>query len=117
MNHIGVCCHAELDVARKFFNMYIRKKRFITKYDKKRKFNNYILWVVRISNPKNKLFTSRLTGSKPCHECIKHLKLLGFSKIGYSDNNGNIIVENMNKIKSNHLSDAQKFTQKFRKKF
>ena len=102
-NSIYSCTHAEIDVANKFIKTYMRKKN---SYNKKN-LNNFILWVVRLSNPNSKELESKITGSKPCKECIEKLKKLGFCKIGYSDNKGNIIVENIKNIESDHLSEAQ----------
>ena len=36
------------------------------------------------------------------------MKQIGIKKIGYSDNNGKIILININKLTSDHQSDAQK---------
>lgn len=48
-----------------------------------------------------------LADSKPCANCTKTLKHYGFKKIYYSVPGG-IIVENVSKFESDHLSYAQK---------
>ncbi len=59
----------------------------------------------------------RVTESKPCQKCIDTLRGLGIKKIGYSDINGDIVVnkiENMTGI----LSGAQmSFDSKFNKMY
>jgi len=42
--------------------------------------------------------------SKPCKHCIEFLKNIGIKKIYYSDDNSNIIYENINSIENNHIS-------------
>lgn len=48
-----------------------------------------------------------LLDSKPCSSCTKILKYFGFRKIYYSVPGG-LVVENVAKLKSDHLSYAQK---------
>jgi deoxycytidylate deaminase len=110
LNYNDGCSHAEMDVATRFINGFYRKKKSYCNCKKNSdKLNNYIIWVVRISNPNSEHLESEITGSKPCSECVKKLLYLGFQKIGYSDNHGNIIVENLNNIKTDHQSNAQKY--------
>ena len=110
LNYNDGCSHAEMDVARRFINGFYRKKKSYCNCKKNSdKLNSYIIWVVRISNPNSEHLESEITGSKPCSECVKKLLYLGFQKIGYSDNQGNIIVENLNNIITDHQSTAQKY--------
>lgn len=110
-NSLCACTHAEIDVANKFIKTYMRKKNSFNK----KNFNNFILWVVRLSNPNSNKLESKITGSKPCKECIKKLTKLGFCKVGYSDNNGNIIIENIKYMNNDHLSEAQLSFKKLEK--
>ena len=111
LNCIDCCTHAEMDVARSFVNRYLKKQSGWRNQGNRYNLNGYILWVVRISNPRNDCLESKLTSSKPCKNCIKHLLSFGFNKIGYSDENGNIVMTNLNYMKSNHLSNAQRTTR------
>jgi len=51
----------------------------------------------------------KLTMSKPCKNCISFMKTLGIKKIYYSNENGNIIVENIKKIKTTHISCTNRY--------
>ena len=111
LNTMGICLHAEIDVAMKLINCYIKKqsKGKKIKGQKQIKYNlkKYIIWVVRASKNKNKSEAFNYRYSAPCAECIKTLIELGFKKIGFSDENGNITVKNIDNIKNTHISYAQ----------
>ena len=117
LNMINCCSHAEMDVMRKFINSY-----YIPKYGKinvlnrnnKTNLGSYILWVIRISNPRSNNLESTLTMSQPCKECTKLLKNIGFKKIGYSDSNGDIVIKKISELDTDHISDAQKYTKNMR---
>ena len=48
--------------------------------------------------------TGNLTGSKPCSACIKIMKLLKMKKVYYSNSNGEMVLEKINMISSDHKS-------------
>ena len=103
MNVSYTSIHAEMDVIKQYcenilhLNVDLRSNTI-----KIPKINRYILWVVRIDKH------NKLTYSKPCSNCLGLLKKIGIKKIGYSDKNGNIVIENTQKIFTNYLSSAQK---------
>ena len=49
----------------------------------------------------------------PCSNCCKSLYNLGFRKIGFSNNNGNIEIIDLRYFQNNHLSYAQKNSEKY----
>lgn len=114
VNGMYYCEHAEVNVIRQFINRMSRRK------GKKwtiRSISKFIVWVVRVNVQCSQHDTFRVTESKPCQKCIDTLRGLGIKKIGYSDINGDIVVnkiENMTGI----LSGAQmSFDSKFNKMY
>jgi hypothetical protein len=74
--------------------------------------SKYIIWVVRISQDE----TPKLKDAMPCHNCCKSLYKLGFRKICFSNNNGNIEIIDLRYFQNNHLSYAQKNSEKYCRK-
>ena len=100
MNYINYCQHAEMDVARKLHWLLSRKcdndnqiRRLIRKY---------IIWVGRVSKMDN------MTHSKPCKQCRIRLLRMGFKRIGYTDENGEIHLVNIDSIVADNLSNCQR---------
>jgi len=107
LGQIHSSVHAEIDVASQLINRFIRKKT--TNRNKYKNYlKKYIIWVVRAPSYKTDKLTNEYRNSMPCNMCINKLTILGFTKIGYSDNNGNMIVTYLNKIKKGKLSSVQK---------
>ncbi len=52
--------------------------------------------------------SGRLTESKPCLDCTKHLKLLGIKHVFYSSFGGNIISEKIKDLQTSHLCRSRK---------
>jgi len=104
---IKCCQHAEMSAITKFNNCILEK--ITNKNKKKRIINKCKIYILRISN-KN----SNFTFSAPCKDCYKKLKEIGFTKIYFTDYNGEFIKININTFKTKHLSFAQ---QKFNKTF
>lgn len=116
MNINGACLHAEIATLLEYCNNILHinidlRRKSIKKIPK---INKCILWVVRICTKEY-----NLTESKPCSECLTHLKKLGVNKIGYTTKNGDIIIKNINNIIPDHLSYIQSLTKinKFKYKF
>jgi tRNA(Arg) A34 adenosine deaminase TadA len=97
LNSFAFCQHAELEAARKLNNILLRKR---DKNKNKRDLKKYIIWVTRIRS------NNQLSESAPCSDCIKKLTNMGFSKVGYTDNDGNIYVKKLEEL-PHFLSDAQ----------
>ena len=92
------------NVANKLINCIIRKKQ-------NKNLNKYTIWVVRINNDKTS--TQKYQNSKPCLHCSRKLQQMGFSKIGYSNDRGEIIVDFLKNIKDNITSSTQKCLGKY----
>jgi hypothetical protein len=71
------------------------------KEKKKYKSKKLFLFVGRFSTEGKPLI------SKPCSVCLQNIKNLGIIKVGYFNEKGETIVENVNNIKS-ELSDGTK---------
>lgn len=105
LGQIHSCIHAEIGVANQLINRYIRKKT--TNKDKIKKYlKKYLIWVVRI--PKNLNEKQTFKNSIPCEMCIKKLLVLGFEKIAYSNDLGNIEIKHLRNLKRNVFTSAQK---------
>lgn len=50
----------------------------------------------------------KLTMSKPCQHCISFMRNLGIKQVCYSDINGNLILEKIKNITTNHICLANK---------
>jgi deoxycytidylate deaminase len=113
MNIKGMCLHAEIDVAMKLINCYIKKKghskghRIKGQKQKMYDVKKYIIWVVRADKASIKTNKVILNYSAPCGECIRTLMSLGFKKIGYSDKFGKMSIHNISDLDQSHLSFAQ----------
>ena len=66
----------------------------------------YIIWCVRNTNNYN-VSGQRNANSAPCHICVQRLMKFGFHKMGYSDNNGNMIIIKLKDYTCKHLSSSQ----------
>ena len=64
----------------------------------------YVLWVIRESN------NGDIKNSAPCNACCKILKKLGFRKVAYSDDSGNMNMVDMRYYMNDHISNSQKAT-------
>jgi len=107
LGQIHSSVHAEMAVASQLINRYIRKKT-TNRSEYKNYLKKYIIWVVRAPTYKTENLNNEYRNSMPCKMCINKLTTLGFTKIGYSDNNGIMVVTNLNKIKKSQLSSVQK---------
>lgn len=56
------------------------------------------IWVIRVTK------TGELKNSYPCNECLKFMKSYGIDRVYYSDDNGEIVCEKLNDMKSKHIS-------------
>ena len=114
LGQIHSSVHAEMAVASQLINRYIRKKT-TNRNEYKNYLKKYIIWVVRAPTYKTEKVNNEYRNSMPCKMCINKLTTLGFTKIGYSDNNGKIVITNLNKIKKSQISSVQKKFSEFYK--
>ena len=103
LNDIYYCEHAEVNVVRQFITRMSRRKG---KKWTLRSINKFIVWVVRVNAVCLHDSEFKVVESKPCQKCINTLKGLGIKKIGYSNLNGDIIVDKIDNM-SGILSGAQ----------
>ena len=106
LGQIHSSVHAEIAVASQLINRFIRKKTR-NRNNYKDYLKKYIIWVVRAPNTKYEL-KQEFKNSLPCHMCINKLMSLGFSKIGYSNEDGTMTVTHLNKISKTKYSSAQR---------
>ena len=97
LDSYAFCQHAELDAARKLNNILLRKR---DKKKNQRDFKKYIIWVTRIRS------NNELSESAPCSDCISKLTKMGFTRVGFTDNDGNIYIKKLDTL-PHFLSDAQ----------
>jgi len=107
LGQIHSSVHAEIAVASQLINRFIRKKTR-NRNEYKNYLKKYIIWVVRAPSYKKAQLNSQYMNSMPCKMCINKLTTLGFTKIGYSDENGKMVVTNLSNIKKVQISSAQK---------
>ena len=91
-----ICCkHAEISVF-----------HGIKQKDLKKISRMLDLVVIRISK------NGSLCNSMPCKNCIETLRKIGIKRIFYSDDNGNILVEDAKNITNNHVSAFNRFVSR-----
>ena len=73
--------------------------------------SKYTVWVVRIPGGDNS--KSVLRDAAPCSKCCKGLLNLGFRKVGYSTNDGDIEIIDLRNYHTKHLSNAQVKSEKY----
>lgn len=92
--------HAEMVVVNKIINHL--RKQFFNKQQIERIMSKYTLWVGRITRD------DIIANSMPCSDCLKKLKKIGIKRIGFSNENGDFVICNINQLTNNHLSKAQR---------
>jgi deoxycytidylate deaminase len=108
LGQIHTSVHAEIAVASKLINQRIRKKTS-NKYGYKNHLKKYIIWVVRAPQAVSvSELNQKFKNSLPCRLCVNKLLELGFSKIGYSNTNGDMVVTHLNKINTTMYSSSQR---------
>ena len=107
LGQIHSSIHAEIAVASKLINRFIRKKT-TNRNEYKNYLKKYIIWVVRAPTYKIEKLNNEYRNSMPCKMCINKLTKLGFSKIGYSNAEGGMTVTYLDKIEKIKVSSAQK---------
>ena len=106
LGQIHSSVHAEIAVATQLINRLIRKKTR-NRNEYKNYLKKYTIWVVRAPTSKSEL-KQEFRNSMPCKMCINKLLELGFNKIGYSNDDGEITVTQLSKIEKVKYSSAQR---------
>ena len=111
------CQHAEMAAISQFINKYIKCKSNKFSRNKYKKIYSVIgnkevcdhynlkkftVWCVRLSKSNSK----KNLMSAPCLICLKRMTNLGFGKIAFSNNEGNIEIHKLNNYNTKHLSSA-----------
>lgn len=93
-NTVKCSIHAEVSLHKNL------NKRYIKNFNR----TKYNLWVIRYSTKNG------LVDSKPCSKCIKYIKkrMYYVDNIVYSNQDGGLTCENIENIKSNHISIGYK---------
>jgi len=110
LNKKRLCVHAEMDVVQQLIKKYFHRNSM--KPDKR--FRKYIVWVIRLGG-EDKNGCPSLRGSSPCGDCLRLLNHLGFRKIGYSDDDGNIKIDTISNLINNsedYFSTAHRYFRK-----
>lgn len=107
--HAGGSLHAEAHAILDYFGkdlMYSqRTNSFFVQENKKIKCD---LIVIRV-NKEEKICTSR-----PCYNCLEMMKAVGIRKVYYTDNNENIICENVKDMVSINTSSVMKMIHRIK---
>ena len=106
LNKKRLCVHAEMDVTQQLIKTQFHRNSM--KPDKK--FAKYIIWVIRLGTTDTGEHCIR--NSKPCDDCLDLMKQLGFKKVGFSNEDGEMCIdsiENLIKNSKNYYSDAHRF--------
>lgn len=123
LGKIDCCQHAEMAAANEFINKYVKCKS--NKYSRKSMKNKYYItknkevdycynlkkftvWCVRVPKCKHRQSKCENLMSAPCILCLKRLQYLGFGKIAFSNEMGNIEIHKLKNYSTNHISKAQR---------
>ena len=74
------------------------------KHKLRKKFSQYTLYVIRISNNKLKRDQNIYENSKPCYHCTQVLKNVGIGTVVYSNQNNEFITEKTKDLETDHIS-------------
>tara|TARA_Y200000002_G_C22676357_1_gene662247 strand:+ start:617 stop:865 length:249 start_codon:yes stop_codon:yes gene_type:complete len=68
----------------------------------------YTIWCVRNSNDRSTPENNYNRHSGPCSICVSRLLKLGFTKMGFSDNDGNMVVVKLAEYENHYTTSSQK---------
>ncbi len=118
LDQIHPCVHAEIDALHKLIQILKKKYLHLSRKDfiklVRKNLKKYIIWVVRISGNKNP-HEINYSNSIPCCECLKVLKHYGMTKVGFSDQEGNIVIKKIEDIKDTHNTSSNESYNKYMK--
>jgi tRNA(Arg) A34 adenosine deaminase TadA len=89
-------------ISRGFNNFLFHAEMSIFKKINYKKMRKVDVYVIRING------NGKLINSKPCSHCLNSLKKLNIKKIYYSDENGDIVCEKTNDMKTDYISSGYK---------
>ena len=118
LDQIHPCVHAEIDALHKLIqilkkkHLHLSRKEFLKLL--RRNLKKYIIWVVRISGNKN-LHDGNYSNSMPCCECLKVLKHYGMAKVGFSNQQGDIVIQKLEDIRDIHITSSNQSYNKYMK--
>ena len=122
LGKLDCCQHAEMAAATEFINKYVKCKS--NKYSRKSTKHKYqithnkegdyyynlkkfTVWCVRIPNGTSRQLKCENLMSAPCILCLKRLQHLGFGRIAFSNETGNIEIHKLRHYSTTHISKAQ----------
>lgn len=95
-----LCTKKEKSIA---FSTKCKNHKDVPKYN----LNKFVIWCVRNSNDHKK--TNINLNSAPCEICVTRLIKFGFNKMGYSNNNGEMVMIKLSEYKNkSYRSSSQK---------
>jgi len=102
MGEVRSCMHAEIMAANYLVNVILKKK-----YGKKFREHTkkYTVWVIRktchmSARAQN---NTNVYESQPCYYCLNTLEKLGFTKVGFSNENGDMILKKIKDFDKENL--------------
>lgn len=118
LDQIHPCVHAEIDALNKLISLLKKKNTHQNKKDfmifVRKSLKKYIIWVVRAPG-KESDSNQTYFNSIPCVECLKVLKHYGIGKVGFSDNNGQIVIKKIEHIDTKHITSSNDSYSKYMK--
>ena len=109
LNKKRLCVHAEMDAAQQLIKTLFHRNTM--KPDKR--ISKYIVWVIRLGTYENGETCFR--NSKPCDDCLTLMNHLGFKKVGFTDDNGDITInsiENLMEKSKDYFTTAHRYFKK-----
>ena len=118
LDQIHPCVHAEINALHKLIQILKKKHLHLSRKDflklLRKILKKYIIWVVRISGNKD-LQELNYSNSIPCCECIKVLKHYGMTKVGFSNQQGTIVIKKIDDIEDTHITSSNESYNKYMK--
>jgi len=100
--------HAEMATVSQFLSLMGIKIKCCDRYSGlidsniKKELSKYDIAVIRIGNTDPTKVT--LANARPCYKCLNVIKMCGFKRVHYSDNNGKIVTESVKNMLAVHSS-------------
>lgn len=98
LGRLDICQHAEMDAVTCYINRFLRRT---PEHKKLRKIRSLTVWSVRLTN-------RGLTFACPCQICLYRLKTMGFKRVAFSNDSGDVEFCRISNLQNSHLSSAQR---------